>query len=360
MRYLLLLTSFLLLAHLAQAQNCTQILNEAEDDYDAGRLAGIPGKLRNCLRGDSFSKEEKIRAHKLLTLVYIFSDDDFNAERSLINLLKADKEHKLDPQVDPAELFFLYDKFQTKPVLRLSLKFGGNLSLVNVIENHGAYNTSIREKEYNKASSGSGISFPTAEIMAERYLKSGVEVGAGVQFRISRYGIAGVLDVKDQSGNETPTINYSAFDQQTWVGIPLLARYHLGYDNQNSLIPYVLAGMQIDYLLSSKFTEASRSGGTPFTLDAADADLIDQRNQWNYSLFAGVGVKLRQEVNFLTLEFRYSNNLLYHNKPETRYNNQDINFALGHTDDDLSLNFLSFTIGYSYSLYNPRKMKEFR
>ena len=42
-------------------QTCTQRLNESEDDYEAGRLIGIPAKLKDCLAiKDGFTNEEAI------------------------------------------------------------------------------------------------------------------------------------------------------------------------------------------------------------------------------------------------------------------------------------------------------------
>ena len=37
---------------------------------------GIPERIQGCLTNEGFSKEEEIRALKLLTLVYIFTDND--------------------------------------------------------------------------------------------------------------------------------------------------------------------------------------------------------------------------------------------------------------------------------------------
>ena len=62
---------------IAQDQ-CAVALSEAEDKYDQGRLYEIPEILESCLEY-GFSKEEKIRAYRLLTLSYLFLDyyDEF-------------------------------------------------------------------------------------------------------------------------------------------------------------------------------------------------------------------------------------------------------------------------------------------
>ncbi len=89
-------------------------------------------------QNDCLSKEEKIRARKLLTKVYIFLDEEAKAEIAMVGLLKADPEHNLDQQLDPKELFFLMDHFRTDPIFRIAIKVGVNSSIVN---SFGTYST---------------------------------------------------------------------------------------------------------------------------------------------------------------------------------------------------------------------------
>ena len=97
------------------AQTWTQKLLIAERDYDAGRLVNIvdniSGGFEKSLGEKGYTSEEKIRALKLITKVYIFIDNEPKSDEYMIKLLRADKEHNLDPKVDPAELYDLYRKF---------------------------------------------------------------------------------------------------------------------------------------------------------------------------------------------------------------------------------------------------------
>jgi hypothetical protein len=40
--------------------------------------------------------------------------------------------------------------------------------------------------------------------------------------------------------------------------------------------------------------------------------------------------------------------------------NQFVTYDLGFVEDDLALDAVSFSIGYTYSIYSPKKLKEFR
>ena len=53
-----------------EVKNYSLLLNQAEDDFEKGNLSRIPGNLKKGFVKNGFSKEEVIRAHRLLTMVY--------------------------------------------------------------------------------------------------------------------------------------------------------------------------------------------------------------------------------------------------------------------------------------------------
>ncbi len=87
----------------AQTSDC---LRNSQQKFNIGHLNEIPTSLEECLDKKNLKteftiKEEEIQAFKLLTLVYIYLDDQRNANKSILRLLKSDPEHQPDPQ-DPA------------------------------------------------------------------------------------------------------------------------------------------------------------------------------------------------------------------------------------------------------------------
>ena len=109
-------------------------LSQANDDFERGNLAEIPNKLKPGIDNKGFTKEERIRVRRLLTMVYLFSDNEPAAEIELIKLLKEEPEHPINELTDPEEFKFLYRKFRTRPIFRISVNFGLNKTRPNTID----------------------------------------------------------------------------------------------------------------------------------------------------------------------------------------------------------------------------------
>lgn len=372
MKHLYLFFLITVLSLPAFSQNCTIVLNRAEDDYEAGRLLGIPERIEPCLEAESFSKEEEIRALKLMTLVYIFTDNDTRADEYLVRLLKADPEHDLDPEVDPAELYYLYNQFRVKPIFRIAFRAGINLSSPQIVESFSTANTNLWPKFTNgRTPSGlqsyevegsqavapfNNIGLGTfLELMIERHLFRGIEVAAGPQLRISSFNV-------DVFVNQSSTFA-SIVEQQTYLRLPVLARYNLWYEEEprRPVLPYVYLGGSFDYLANAIVSEGGRSGGTSFSLvENNDYKANDMVFDTNVSIFGGLGAKFRiSRVHFLTLEARYDRSFGLYNNPENRWNNnQNSTFDLAYVLDDVKLHMFSFSVGYTQSIYSPKKLNE--
>lgn len=356
------------LLHAQSSAQCTRALDEAEQAFEQGRLLYILDRSANrrfyeCLDNGGFSKEEEIRAKKLLVKAYLFSDNEAEAENSLIELLTADKEHQLTPE-DPAELYFLYSKFKTEPVIRLAARLGGNKTFINQLQEFNTFQTG--EKRYNERGRNTGLGLDIwGEVLAERHLGYGVEAAGGIQLRFASYEIEG--DIIDQE------LSYTARNRSTALRLPILFRYNLWYNALNAdggrkkFIPYVYVGGSFDYIVDARYLDTSRTGGTAFTIADGEPNSslteFNQVSRQNASLFAGIGFKLRigrAKVNFFNFDIRYDNSLFNYINPDNRWDNQDVKFSIGHVEDDLTINTVSISAGYIHSFYIPRKRKQYR
>lgn len=378
MKRYLLICVFAVSASYIYAQSCAQKLSQFERNYEEGKLLDIPKGIEDLLSGKScaLTKEEEIRARALLTKTHIFRDEEAEADKAIRGLLKVDPEHVLDRQSDPRELFFLMDQFRTDPIIRAAIRFSVNAASVNVIEEHGTTSTGTGEgmpddlpKFYNGKNSNGDDSYNLdrfdedfnavsgvatgfgIELMGERHIMNGIEVGVGAEYRLSQYNVDSFLE---------PSIITSVTNRQSFFRVPLLLRYTLWYDNHNHKIkPYVYLGGSPNFLLSATYVNATRNGGTAFSLaENNDLEEFDMVNTTDFSIFGGLGVKIRIKTHYLTVELRYDNALNNYINARERHANTSSNFDLAFVEDDLSLNVMSISVGWAHSIYSPKKLKE--
>ncbi|MEQ9300061.1 MAG: hypothetical protein RIF33_15925 [Cyclobacteriaceae bacterium] len=350
----------------AENARCIQNLNQAEDRYAAGNLQGIGNLLNGCIAADNYSKAEKIRAYKLLTLVAIFNDNELLAEENMVNLLKTDPEHEYDRILDPAEFISLYNKFRIQPIFRVGIKFGANLSETNVIASYNTDNTFSDPKTYSQELGFGG------EISVEReFFKYFEGVGSigyhrrSFSWSQSPFGFEGAADNAADGASLVQ-------ENQNWLDGNLAVRAFYRF---NKLYPYVFGGIGFNYLLSNAETAERGAVST-----GANVDLVEtgNRNQLNYSAFGGLGLKYRIGVDFMTLEFRYINGLTDIVDSKNRYpipttfesevgNNTTINnqrqdrlFKTGVVDDNFGINSLMVSIGFVKSIHSPKKLSAYQ
>ena len=133
---------------MAQDQ-CAVALSEAEDKYDQGRLYEIPELLQSCLEF-GFSKEEKIRAYRLLTLSYLFLNYYNEADSLYLKLLRLSPEYNINDELDPKEIINHHKKFTTKPVYYITMgKLGINLAQSNVLIDYSISEASNNSEKYS-------------------------------------------------------------------------------------------------------------------------------------------------------------------------------------------------------------------
>lgn len=350
---------------LEASSRCTQNLSLAEDQYKAGILQGIPDRLNSCLRAGNFSKEETIRAYKLLTLVYIFDDNEKLADDNMVQLLKADPEHAYDIIADPAEFIFLYNKYRTKPIFRIGVTFSNSITSANVIR---SFNSNPVNRETKSYATGTGLG---AAISIEKeffnYFEGVFSVGyfnKQFSYTQSDFGFE-----TDPSPNDNPSRGFSVLESQNWLdaNVGVRAFYPLG-----NFRPYVYLGGAVNYLQSAAET------GTRGAVSTSNINLVETENreQLNFSLVYGAGVKIKQKVNFVNFEVRYMNGLTNVVQGDNRFplpqsfqantindiedQRQNRLYSVGIVDDNFSVNSLFFSIGYIKSFYNPKKLNGYR
>ena len=325
---------------------CRGTLEVTQTMYGNGDVVGIPNLLYGCLQQKgAFTKEEKVRAQKLITLAYIFNDDVVQSEQSLEALLRTDPVYELDPVADPKELFYLYHKFRTDPIFRIRVYAGGNYTMFNQVSRYGVENIGTAAEEAQSGIRGyAGASF-------DKEFFDQLELSVGLQLEFREYSLTNQL--YDYS-------SYQLSETQLSVSAPLYARYLFG--TARRVHPYLTIGWVPNFVFASNLT-GSREGNTVVNIESQNLLKEGIRNPFTHAAIGGLGLRFlsRNKKGFLFLEALYYHGLTTPTNANNRFNtSQDISFRLGYIDDTFTLNGAQLSVGYIISLYKPKKLRRFR
>lgn len=347
-----------------RAQVCSETLSQAEDEYEIGHLYAIPDLLQGCLNS-GFTREEKIRAYRLLTLTYLFIDEPEKADQAYLNLLRLSPEFQPNEMTDPIELFYLHDNFITTPYFSVYLlKIGSNRSQPRNIRN---FNPDGLGQQVNTFFVNNDDQAIVRDYQHNYSSSWGFNIGSGIEYGFSQNFSIGadiMLLYQQYRSNENllgGIVNSSFSEGQWWIDLPVYFKYNLP---KTKYKPYFFTGFQSN-LLFSTFSSNMFSSWKNNSPQEVFVDFNDQRRNLNFSVLFGAGAKYKVGINYLALEVRYSMGLTNLSINTQRYADNstlfDINDRLMyealHVDNDFVMNNFSFLINYIKPIYKPRKKK---
>ncbi len=331
-------------------KNCSDVLTEAQNNYDAGKMYGIPTLLEPCI-ASGFTKNEKVRAYRLLTMTYLILENPDKADESYLKILKLDPEYKVGEEEDPIELVYISRKFKTTPILSLNYgKIGANLTYVDIINNYGVGNRVDSEERY---SSGLGFQF-----------------GAGLEINLNNHMSIGFEALYDQKRYrfENRLFNRDVMtlsETLSFISFPMYFKYTIDRKHHQ---PFFYAGLNTSMLLSSRGNAAyiNRSlatGELPVT--DSDIDMGPLRKSIGNALLFGIGTRYRIGYSYISAELRYQigqNNLLQTDRQYDDGSTDDpaneLLYRYAFVSDDFSINSALVLFGFTKPLYRARKIEK--
>ena len=328
----------------AQQTSCAQNLRLARATYEQGRLHEVPTYVQSCIENGSI--QEKVEAYKLLCLSYIYLEEPAKADQAMLSILQTDHYFTVNPSSDPAEFIALYRTFRTDPIYRFGAKLGANASQPNVVSYVPANDG---ESKYSP-----GISFQ-AGLVAEIPLSKGFTFTPEINFLLKNFKYQNSVQYLEQVTGEAREFKTTSIERHSWVSVPLMVQYRL---TDSKLNPFISLGVSTDFLLSAR-NAFLRTKQEASSLEEQTVDLKATRNNINVSAVASLGGKLKVTSGFAVAELRYTHGLTRMNGPEDIYSLFDKTFPTGgYVDGVFKLNSLSFTVGYVYNIFNPKKIKK--
>jgi hypothetical protein len=325
----------------------------AEDRFEQGKLYEIEGILSNCLE-DGFTREEKVRAYRLLTLSYLYLNYHDKADEAYLNLLRLAPEYEYNEDVDEAELINHHNKFTTKPYVYICGKGGLNFTRPKILNSNSLSNSANPTKHYTPLASyqvGGGV-----DILLHKhwYLSSEIYLSRKA-FRVTESHLY---------GNSLSTqIDIAQFE----FDLPIMLKY-IYWDKV--LSPFVYFGISphilIDAVANTESGTLLDDAGTPQPTRAVPSiNIASLRESFNYSLLGGVGFDVKLGINYVSLEVRYNVNMLNVISAEDNYRDDLIEFrdlkytpSTTYVDDDYRNTTFAFILGFTRPLYKPRKLEE--
>lgn len=362
MRYplLLFLLGSLLNASL-QAQDCNAALNEALTKYESGQITSID--LSSCLKTKSLKRAKLIDAYELMTEVALYQDSTEQAHAYFERLLFYNPLFKIDSLNNSYDLIYLAQTYNRRPFLILNAAVGINMTHVQLLQSYGVDNIRRPADSYFPLQTGLsgrfGLSLPVGS-----HLELSTELA--MAFRRYNYTDSMLISVNSQNPTGSGELLYSDLrlvESQFWLSLPLCIQYN--FTEKKRLLPYVYGGASVDWLLQASLNGARRAnsaglaGGDEVRINLME-NQQSQRANFNFSLMAGLGTRLRVGRNFLFFDLRYQANFLNIVNPDNRYANKELLYNIGFIDNDFRTRNVSFSVGFAKALYTARRKRRFQ
>ena len=325
-------------------QDCPQKLQEARDLYDQGLIENIPELLLPCIE-DGFSRSQKIEAYKLLILVYLFDNNQAEAEANMVDFLKKYPEYQILPD-DPAEFVYLFESYRTTSVYSIGVTAGANLTDPRIIQSFSALDVSGTSFQNTM---NAGFQFGVG---LTRYLSRKAILNAELLFSRHQYEFA---DLFTTFSNGTEVINNVNYTEKMYMAdFPVSITYELISANFHY---YLRGGLSASVITGAK-GQASRTysrESSPIT--GEPLSIIGFRKKILYSAVTGAGIMYKVPRGMITLDFRANIGLNNIVKLKERYNDPVMVSRFNYIDDDFSINVFTISAGYYFSFYTPSKQR---
>jgi hypothetical protein len=327
-------------------EDCGTKIQEAQKFYDQGMIEEIPKMLAPCME-DGFTHGQKIEAYKLIILSYLFDDNQFEAERTMVEFLKKYPEYEIMPN-DPVEFVYLFESYRTTSVFSFGLTAGINLTDPRIIEPYSVFDMrTVNLKNTMKPGFQVGIG-------VGRYVSKKMFFNLEFKFSENRYGFTDEVKIPLIGGNDGLTsVTYS--ERLYKIILPLSLSYEF---NAKKVHYFIRTGFSVGRITgvtgvaTRKYTEEMPA------ITGETLTMASYRKSMLYSALVGTGMRYKVPRGVLTVEFRANLGLNNIVRSGRRFNNQQQIDKSYYTDDDFSINTFSLSAGYYFSFYKPKKQAD--
>jgi hypothetical protein len=354
------------------AQNlvdCTYLLEDAKEAYEAGMVELVPELLLECIQTNGLTGESRKEAYKLVINSYLFDlrpadadslMDDFVMEFPGYRAQNSDPQEfaymldahlialGINPDQPPEDTVSvsggrgIFDFFSNRNITKgagefgntLGFNLGGTFSLPTTLEGYSVGNPAGDDSHFGLLP---GI---LAGADGNLILNRKLEASFGLLYDLTRFSY---------SATPMPFTSYRYVEAQHQLLLPVSIIYKLNPEDLRYCI-YFRGGIVPVYLVS-----ATGKGTRSYDADLEDIQvdripITDSRVKVNLNLMLGSGIRIPLEHAFIFVEARLNSRLLQSTKDEYRYQNNDLLWELYHVDSDFRVHQLSINGGICWDL----------
>ena len=315
---------------------CELTLTQAQEEFDAGRFHSVPALLEECLKKNQ-NREWEQRAYLLLAQAYLLLENPVKADESYLKVLQANPEYLTDETRDPIDLVYLSKKFTSTPIFSFSARLGLNTSMIHVINDVriDGNGKSVTEEYSMKIGFQGGVG---ADYHYDEKLSAGIELN----YAVTSFGFKSKNLFQENTSELT--------DRQTWLMIPVLAKYTYPV---GQFRPFGYLGYSFNLLLSNRSNLVIDGDN-----ESPEYNFKENRRTLTQSLIVGGGLKYKWGLRYFYADARYALGLKNLARPDNRNFMETPPFV--YVDDDFRMNNVFVSFGYIHPFYKPRKLKNAR
>lgn len=323
-----------------ETTTCAENLKNAQTLFDNGQVEQVPGMLSECLKS-GFNREEELTAYKLLIQTYLFEDKNELADSVMLAFLKKNPEYELSP-TDHSSFVFLFNKFNVKPVIQISVHLGTNLPFITFIDQKSVAGIP-----------GEGV-YKSKALNLYASLEAKIKIAEKLELNIE----GGYSQIKFTNIEDFMRFGETTYDEtQQRIEVPLSITYDI--KNFGKFTPYGRFGIGSAFTLDSKALAEFNPTDENNHVDRSGTSIDRNDSRINIDLFVqiGAGIKLKTRGGYILAELR-SNAGALNQTVRGGASPEQLGFYYFYKDDDFHVNSLNFSIGYTQIFYKPSKRKE--
>jgi hypothetical protein len=325
--------------------DCGTKIQEAQKYYDQGMIEEIPKMLAPCMES-GFTHNQKIEAYKLIILSYLFDDNQFEAEKTMVEFLKKYPEYEIMPN-DPVEFVYLFESYRTTSVFSFGLTAGFNLTDPRVIQPYSVFdlrNVSMKNTMKPGFQVGIGVG---------RYISRKMFFNLEFKFTENRYGFKDEIITPLPGTDGITSVTYS--ERLYKIMLPLSLSYEF---NAKKVHYFLRTGFSVGKITGVTGIASRKYAEEMPAITEETQNMSYYRKNMLYTALIGTGIRYKVPRGVLTVELRTNLGLNNIVRPERRFENQQQIDKSYYIDDDFSFNSFSLSAGYYFSFYRPKKQAD--